>query len=160
MNGFEAIQSLVADRCQHGTPSVLEAMTPKGLAIDPKDLRRVCVVLREDSSVYFDMLSCITAIDNGPDAGTIDLVYNLYSIPYDRHLSLKIAIPRDEGKADSVQDIWKTANWHEREIWDMLGVRFNGHPDLRRILMPADWEGHPLRKDYRKQEYYRGVSTD
>lgn len=106
------------------------------------------------------MLSCVTGIDNGPQTGTMEIAYNLYSIPFDLHLMLKITIPRDDAKVESVSGIWRTADWHEREIFDMFGVHFNNHPDLRRILMPADWEGHPLRKDYKQQAYYRNIKLD
>ncbi|HET9487574.1 MAG TPA: NADH-quinone oxidoreductase subunit C, partial [Chryseosolibacter sp.] len=74
--------------------------------------------------------------------------------------SLKVTVSRDHAEVDSVEDVWKTANWHEREAYDLFGIKFRGHPDLRRILLPADWEGHPLRKDYKQQEYYRGVKLD
>jgi NADH-quinone oxidoreductase subunit C len=106
------------------------------------------------------MLSCITGIDNGPAAGTIDLAYNLYSIPFNLQLMVKLTIPRDNGSVGSVSSVWRTAEWHEREIYDMFGVHFDHHPDLRRILMPADWEGYPLRKDYKQQEYYRNIKLE
>lgn len=159
MKTFDEILSLVQESCVNGSAVPEESMTPKGIRIHAADLREVCIRLHEDQSVLFDMLSCITALDNGPEAGTIDVVYNLYSIPFNQHLAIKVVIPRDQPEVDSIQDVWKTANWHEREAWDMFGVRFAGHPDLRRILLPADWNGHPLRKDYRQQEYYRGVKV-
>ncbi len=160
MKTFEEILAFVRQHCKHGEPSHDALMTPAGIRIDPSDLKEVCVRLHEDSAFYFDMLSSLTAIDNGVEAGTIDLVYNLYSIPFNHHVALKVVIPREQPEADSVQDVWKTANWHEREAWDMFGVRFAGHPDLRRILLPADWEGYPLRKDYKQQEYYRNIKVD
>jgi NADH-quinone oxidoreductase subunit C len=88
------------------------------------------------------------------------VAYNLYSIPYDLHLMIKITVPRDNAEVDSLCEIWKTANWHEREVYDMFGLTFKNHPDLRRILLPADWEGYPLRKDYKVQDYYKGIKTD
>jgi NADH-quinone oxidoreductase subunit C len=106
------------------------------------------------------MLSCLTGIDNGPEAATMEVVYNLYSIPFNHHVALKVILPRENPVVDSVIDIWKTANWHERELFDMYGITVNGHPDMRRILMPADWEGYPLRKDYRQQEYYRDIKIE
>lgn len=134
-------------------------MTPKGVRIDAADLLSVCRNLHENPLTFFDMLSCLTVIDNGPDAGTMDLVYNLYSIPFNHHLAIRVKLPYSQLEADSVTEVWKTANWHEREAFDMFGVKFNGHPDLRRILLPADWEGHPLRKGYKHQEYYRDVKV-
>ena len=106
------------------------------------------------------MLSSITGIDNGPEDNTMEVIYNLYSIPFDLHLMVKIKIDRESAIVPTVSDIWKTANWHEREIFDLLGIRFEGHPDLRRILLPNDWEGHPLRKDDILQEQYHGIKVD
>jgi NADH-quinone oxidoreductase subunit C len=88
------------------------------------------------------------------------VVYNLFSIPFNQHLMVKVKLSREKPEIDSVSHLWKTANWHEREIFDMYGIHFNNHPDLRRILMPADWEGYPLRKDYKHQEYYRNIKIE
>lgn len=140
--------------------SKLENSTPMGIRVDPGDLVRVCRVLRDSPSTYFDMLSCLTGIDNGPEAGTMEVVYNLYSIPFNLHLTLNIVLPREEPEVETVSHVWMTAAWHEREAFDLLGIKFRGHPDLRRILLPADWEGHPLRKDYKHQEYYRGIKVE
>lgn len=159
MSSFENIVEIVRQGCRHGDVVVDETMHPKGVKIDAGDLKEACVLLHQHPSVFFDMLSCITAIDNGAEAGTIDVVYNLYSIPFNVHFALKVTVQRDKAVLDSVESIWKTANWHEREAYDMFGITFAGHPDLRRILLPADWEGHPLRKDYKQQEYYRGVKV-
>ena len=157
---FDEIVAVARESCAHGEGVVDDGLVPAGMRINPADLKSVCVSLKENPSLFFDMLSCITVIDNGPDAGNLDIVYNLYSIPFNHHFALKITLPRDKAEVDSVEEIWKTANWHEREAFDMFGVVFKGHPDLRRILLPADWEGHPLRKDYKHQEYYRGISLD
>ncbi|HEX8039731.1 MAG TPA: NADH-quinone oxidoreductase subunit C [Chryseosolibacter sp.] len=159
MQTFEQLLVLVKQSCSQGDPEADVEMTPKGVRIDAADLASVCRNLRENPLAFFDMLSCITVIDNGPDAGTMDLVYNLYSIPFNHHLAIKIKVAYSRLEADSVTEIWKTANWHEREAYDMFGIRFTGHPDLRRILLPADWEGYPLRKDYQHQEYYRDVKV-
>lgn len=152
--------AIVKGVCAHGEVVVDESLTPKGVRIHHLDLKAVCQALHEDPAVFFDMLSCITAIDNGPEAGTIEVIYNLYAIPFNYHFAVKVVLSRDKPEVDSVHEIWRTANWHEREAFDMFGVVFKGHPDLRRILLPADWEGHPLRKDYKQQEYYRGVKVD
>jgi NADH-quinone oxidoreductase subunit C len=110
--------------------------------------------------MYFDMLSCVTGIDNGVAANSMEIVYNLYSIPFNHHVAINVLLPRENAEIESVSAIWKTANWHEREIFDMYGIKFRNHNDLRRILMPADWEGHPLRKDYKHQEYYRDIKVE
>jgi NADH-quinone oxidoreductase subunit C len=134
--------------------------TPNALKISADDLLTVMDLLFRDPSVYFDMLSCVTGIDNGPQASTMEVAYNLYSIPFHYQLMIKVVLPRENLEIESVSHIWKTADWHEREIFDMYGVQFKNHPDLRRILMPADWEGHPLRKDYKQQEYYRDIKVE
>ena len=159
MSSFDEVVEIVRQGCTHGDVVVDETMTPKGVKVHPADLKTACVRLQQHSSLFFDMLSCVTAIDNGAEAGTLDVIYNLYSIPFNHHFTLKVTVPRDHAELDSVESVWKTANWHEREAYDMFGITFRGHPDLRRILLPADWEGHPLRKDYKQQEYYRGVKV-
>jgi NADH-quinone oxidoreductase subunit C len=88
------------------------------------------------------------------------VVYNIYNIATKDRLRLKVPVEESDARVDTVSVVWGTANWHERECWDLMGISFNNHPDLRRILMPADWEGHPLRKDYPLQgpgrEPYQG----
>lgn len=136
-----------------------EKASPKAIVVPAQAIKIVCEELHKNPSTYFDMLSCLTAIDNGVEAKTMEVIYNLYSIPFDHHLMLKVTLPRENPVIDSVTEIWRTANWHEREAFDMYGIKFIGHPDLRRILLPADWEGHPLKKDYVHQENYRDVKV-
>jgi NADH-quinone oxidoreductase subunit C len=137
-----------------------EKSSPKAILIPAQDLIKVCTGLNQNPETYFDMLSCVTGIDNGIQANTMEVVYNLYSIPFNTHLMLKVVLSRENPVVDTVTSIWRTADWHEREAFDMLGIKFTGHPDLRRILLPADWEGFPLRKDYHHQEYYRNVKVE
>lgn len=134
--------------------------TPHTIIVDKAKLVEVCGRLRQNASTYFDMLSCVTGIDNGPQAGTMEVVYNLYSIPYNFQLMVKVILPRDKPEIDTVAHLWKSADWMEREVFDMYGIVFVNHPDLRRILMPGDWEGYPLRKDYTHQEYYRDIKVE
>ncbi|MCC5919291.1 MAG: NADH-quinone oxidoreductase subunit C [Cyclobacteriaceae bacterium] len=141
-----------------------EQSSPAAIICAPSNLKKLMRFLYEDERCFFDMLSCITAIDNGPEAATFELIYNLYSIPFDHQLMVKIAIDRpasgeELASADTLSDIWQAADWHEREAYDLMGIRFNGHPDMRRILLPADWKGHPLRKDYQDLETYRGIKV-
>jgi NADH-quinone oxidoreductase subunit C len=110
------------------------------------------------ADLRFEVLSDQTAVD-WPKEEKIQLVYHLYSYTCKHQIVLKIDLPRDNPKIGSVEDIWKVANWFEREIFDLFGVIFEGHSDLRRILLPEDWEGYPLRKDYIEQEEYDGIST-
>lgn len=130
---------------------------PPTFRVDSQNLVPLLTELRENPATYFDMLSCLTGIDNGPEANTMEVIYHLYSIPFHQSLAIKVMLPRENPETDSVCHLWKTAEWHEREAYDLLGIRFKNHPDLRRILLPADWVGHPLRKDYRHEEYYHGV---
>jgi len=133
--------------------------TPVCLNVDFEKIHQICEFLHEDDRYYFDQLSSLTGIDNGIEAATMEVIYHLYSIPKDYHLALKVVLPRENPEVESVANIWRTANWHEREAYDLLGIRFTGHPDLRRILLPADWEGYPLRKDYQAQEKYHGMTV-
>src|SRR3989440_2886565 len=115
-------------------------------AIAASDLREIAKFCRDDLS--FDYLLDITSVDNFGEEPRFQIVYELYSMPLSVHLRLKLRISEDEGEVPTVSDIWPTANWHEREIYDMMGIRFAGHPDLRRILM---WDGYPyfpLRKEF------------
>jgi len=115
-------------------------------AILPGDLREVAKFSRDELS--FDYLIDITSIDNFGEEPRFEIVYELYSMTLAIHLRLKLRVSEEEGAVDTVSDIWPTANWHEREIYDMMGIKFNGHPDLRRILM---WDGYPffpLRKEF------------
>lgn len=156
---FEKIKGLIEKELPGAVLGTDESSSPKALLINSESIKEVCELLHKNSETYFDMLSCLTGIDNGPEENTMEVVYNLYSIPFDLHLMLKVHLNREEPKIASVMDLWKTADWHEREAYDLLGIHFEGHPDLRRILLPADWEGHPLRKDYKHQEYYRGIKV-
>jgi NADH-quinone oxidoreductase subunit C len=114
--------------------------------ITASDLRHVAKFCRDQLS--FDYLLDITSIDNFGEEPRFEIVYHLYSMPLGVHLRLKLKLSEEIGAVDTVSHIWPTANWHEREIYDMMGIKFNGHPDLRRILM---WDGYPyfpLRKDF------------
>jgi len=114
--------------------------------IGESDLREIMKFCRDELS--FDYLLDITSIDNFGEEPRFEIVYHLYSMPHAAHLRLKLKVSEDVGALDTVSDIWPTADWHEREIYDMMGIKFNGHPDLRRILM---WDGYPffpLRKDF------------
>jgi NADH-quinone oxidoreductase subunit C len=155
---LDSFLTIIKPLCQT-EPTIDEAASPKAIKISAQDLVLAMDALYRNPTTYFDMLSCITGIDNGVQVATMEVVYNLYSIPFNHHLMVKVTLPRDHAAVDSVSHIWRTANWHEREIFDMYGVNFKNHPDLRRILMPADWEGHPLRKDYSHQEYYRDIKV-
>ncbi len=136
-----------------------ENSSPQALLIKPEFIHSVCVLLHANEQTYFDQLSCLTGLDNGPESETMEVIYNLYSIPYDLHFMIKVVLDRPKPSVDSVSDIWNGANWHEREAYDLYGIHFNNHPNLRRILLPNDWEGFPLKKDYVEQEKYHEVKV-
>lgn len=149
--------SLIKGVCHEGEPVWVQQTTPRALQIHAPDLTAACHELARNPAAYFDMLSCITGIDNGPEAATMEVIYNLYSVPFGHSLMLKVILPRESPEVESISPIWKSANWLEREVFDMYGIVFKNHPDLRRILMPADWKGYPLRKDYQHEELYRDI---
>ena len=155
----EEIKILLEENFPEKAFEVVENATPQGIVVPAESLVEVMGFLHANDQLYFDMLSCITGLDNGPETGTMEMIYNLYSIPNDLHLMIKVMLDREKPVVDSLVEIWKTADWQEREVYDMYGIHFNNHPDLRRILMPADWEGFPLRKDYEEQTYYRGMKV-
>ena len=156
---FEEIKSLLKSQFEDDVVSIDTDATPNALLIQPAAVKAICVFCRDHKQLYFYMLSCLTGIDNGPEEATMEVVYNLYSIPFGHSLMLKTIIDRRKPEIASVAKIWRTAEWHEREAFDLLGIRFRGHPDLRRILLPDDWIGHPLRKDYVEQDKYHGVTV-
>lgn len=116
--------------------------------IDPEGSHEILEWLKNDPGQRFDMMSDVTAVDYGRGR-PVEVVYQMFSTPFARALRVRCPLPLDALEIDSVCDLWKSANWLEREVYDLFGVTFRGHPDLRRILMPSDYaEGHPLRKDF------------
>lgn len=122
--------------------------------------RDIMLFLRDTEGFEFDTLVLISGVDLIDD-DAIEIVYRIHSMVHRHHLVVKVEVKRSlrHPNVDSIHDIWPSANWMERETYDMLGVDFIGHPDLRRLLLPLDWVGHPLRKDYEEQAEYRGIST-
>ncbi|MBS1523269.1 MAG: NADH-quinone oxidoreductase subunit C [Bacteroidetes bacterium] len=135
------------------------------LMIDPDRIADVCLELRDNPKTYFDFLSCLSGVDYGVETNRFGVVYHLASIPYQTQLTLKVSKENNRNLDNlpsfpSISSVYHSADWHEREAFDMEGIFFEGHPDLRRILMPDDWEGYPLRKDYKNAEYYKGIKID
>jgi len=118
----------------------------------------VCRFLRDTPDLDFDCLSNQSGVDYKAK-GVIEVVYHLFSFRHRHWIVLKVDVPRDQAVMPTVESVWKAANWQEREIYDLLGVTFDGHSDLRRLLMPEDWLGYPLRKDFVEPEEYHGIST-
>ncbi|MBW2702366.1 MAG: NADH-quinone oxidoreductase subunit C [Deltaproteobacteria bacterium] len=126
--------------------------------VNPEHWHTACQVLRDDEALTFDFLRSLTAVDR-PEQGQLELVVHLFAYKHRQAFVLKTLCPREEGQIQTVSDIWPAANWHEREVFDLFGLDFEGHPDMRRLLMPDDWVGHPLLKDYQEEESYRGIPT-
>ncbi len=127
------------------------------LLVPTGSIRSLCQWLKDDTEMAFDHLMCLSGVD-WPDR--IEVVYHFFSHQHRHRIVLKVRLSRENPSVDSVSDIWGAANWHEREAYDLFGIRFQGHPDLRRILLPDDWAGHPLRKDYVFPTEYHGVACD
>jgi NADH-quinone oxidoreductase subunit C len=109
----------------------------------------ICKYLHDDPSLFLDHLQDLCGVDyHGKKDPRFEVVYNLYSIKYHHKIRIRAQVPDNDPTIQTVTSIWAGANWHERECYDMFGIIFKGHPDHRRILLPEDWEGHPLRKDY------------
>lgn len=108
----------------------------------------ICRFLHDDPELAFDHITDVTAVDYPNDEERFEVVYHFYSIPKNHRIRLKARVREEDCAIDSVTGIWQGANFMEREVYDLMGIRFNGHPDLRRILLTDDFEGHPLRKDY------------
>lgn len=127
------------------------------IVVQADALLAVCTWLRNTPAAYFDFFASLSAVDYGNRK--FGAVYHLRSIPHGHELVLKAFSSSDSPILPSVCHLWRAADWHEREAFDLLGIVFEGHPDLRRLLLPEDWDGHPLRKDYQQQETYRGVKV-
>ncbi len=131
----------------HFDAEVSEFRGEISLLLAPEHIVESCRVLRDDFG--FEMLSAQTAVDYWPEQSPrFHIVYQLYSLQQCIHICLRVPLDGNNPSVPTIEVVYPNANWHEREIWDMFGIRFEGHSDLRRILNPYDWEGHPLRKDY------------
>ncbi|OGU54227.1 MAG: NADH dehydrogenase [Ignavibacteria bacterium RBG_13_36_8] len=141
------------------------------IIIDPMKIDKIGLFLRDTNELEFDTLLVLSGVDEADGekvkegdgsetitGGKLSVYYHLHSTKLNHKVTLKVVTPRENPEVASVESIWKAANWHEREVYDMFGVKFHNHPDLRRILLPYDWEGgYPLRKDFKVPEFYRGM---
>lgn len=143
------------------------------ISVDSMQIHKIGASLRERSELKFDSLMVLSGVDDangtklkdedGTDIitdGTLSVYYHLHSTSLKHKITLKVSVQRENPQVESVYNIWRTSDWHEREAYDMYGIIFLNHPDLRRILMPYDWEaGYPLRKDYKNPEFYKGMKV-
>ena len=169
---FERVAARVGHEAVFALDEAGEAETPppadKAKAVEggrdasfqarPAHLMAVMGALRDDPELHFDFLQNLTAVD-WMKRDAIQVVYHLFSYQHRHEICVRVEVPRAAPHVASVMSLWPTANWHEREQFDLLGVVFEGHPDLRRLLMPDDWVGHPMRKDFQEPKTYRGMPT-
>jgi NADH-quinone oxidoreductase subunit C len=141
--------------------SILDVVEFRGettVIVKKEDIVAICSFLKDKAGYNF--LTDLCGVDYLGKSPRFMVVYQLYNIATHERLRLKVPVEESDPTVDTVSGVWGTANWHERECWDLMGISFNNHPDLRRILLPADWQGHPLRKDYPLQgpdrEPYQG----
>lgn len=142
------------------------------IVADPKAIKKISLYLRDTDGLDFDTLMVLSGVDdaNGEkvtaedgsvtiNGGTLSVYYHLHSIRRGHKVTLKVSAPRENPEVESVEIVWKCADWHEREAFDMFGIKFLNHPNLMRILMPYDWEegSYPLRKDFKTPEFYQGM---
>jgi NADH-quinone oxidoreductase subunit C len=171
----QEIHALLTERFPGSAiPAINTSARDPWIEVAPEALRDVALMLRDDERLLFDHLNDLCGVDylepdpaKAPKFGHephVEIVYHLTSFPLRHAVKLKVKVPRWQGGVEgnipdipSVADIWAIADWHEREAYDLVGVRFIGHPNLRRILCPEDWVGHPLRKDYEFPLEYHGI---
>lgn len=147
-------QQFGEDIVEYHTPDVGEPW----IEIEASSVKEVMKFLRDDEQLRFDVLMCLSGV-HYPVEEAVGVTYHINSTRSETSLALKVKVPVDDPYIPSVESVWKTANWHEREAWDMVGAKFKDHPNHLRILCAEDWEGHPLRKDYVQQEFYNGMPT-
>ena len=142
------------------TEEVLDGVDPV-VVVKAEEWSAVAELCRDDSRLGFDLLSCITGVDYPEREGgaEIEVIYNLDSTVNHHELTVKVKLPRSDPRVASVESIWATADWHERETYDLVGVIFEGHHNLVRILCADDWVGHPLRKDYEPPDSFHGIKN-
>jgi NADH-quinone oxidoreductase subunit C len=152
LKGHPAVSRLVGWNPQavQGVKFDRDEMT---IYVERSVIREACALLRDDANCSFNYLSDVTCVDWYPSEPRFEVVYHLLSIPKKERVRLKVKLNGDAPALESVTSVWPGANYFEREVFDLFGIRFNGHPYLRRLLMPENWEGHPLRKDYPVEGY-------
>lgn len=173
MTGAEIIEAAKAKFGDRVKDAKADALDPY-VAVEPANLVEFCTFLRDDPRLKFEMLANVSGVDylepdpkKAPKAGFephMEVVYHLHSFTHTHRFTVKVNLPRWKGdkagelpELPTLSGVWRVADWHEREVYDLCGVTFSGHPDLRRILLSEDWVGHPLRKDYEFPLEYHGI---
>ena len=152
--GGDVVTGLVqSDESDPKSPVIYD---PAQSMIGASAIADVAMFCRDDDALRLDALMCLSALDRGAH---LSVVYNLHSMAHGHVAALRVDVPRTAAVVPSVERVWTTASWHEREAHDLMGIAFSGHSDLRPLILPEGWEGYPLRKDYEAQEYYRGMKV-
>ena len=151
--GKNAVAQKLRDWDSQAVAEVIEFRGETTVVVPARNLLRTCEFLARERDLRFVYLSDITPVDRFPLEPRFEVNYHLLSLDRREQLRLRVRLSGAEPVVRSVIPVWPTANWHEREAFDLFGIRFEGHPDLTRILMPDEWEGHPLRKDYPVEGY-------
>jgi NADH-quinone oxidoreductase subunit C len=153
-----AVHARLADRfTDRITAFQAEALQPWAV-VAPEAIAQVAAFCKADPDLAFDNLMCLSAVDYPKETPPrMEMVYHLYSYAHRHVFVLKVMLPRESPALPTVEGVWGVANWHEREAYDLFGITFTGHTDMRRILLPDDWEGHPLRKDWVDPDFYNGM---
>ncbi|HYA13113.1 MAG TPA: NADH-quinone oxidoreductase subunit C [Syntrophales bacterium] len=143
------IADLIKERYPADVREVKEFRGQFSVSVRKEIIKELMRYLHDTPELYFNFLEDLCGVDYlGKKEPRFEVVYHLFSLRHRHMIRIKAAVPEEDASIDSVVDVWAGANWHERECFDLFGITFKGHPDLRRILLPEDWEGHPLRKDY------------
>ncbi|MGD8781931.1 MAG: NADH-quinone oxidoreductase subunit C [Ignavibacteria bacterium] len=152
---------------------VADLPAEKFIKVNPLAIKKISNFLRTEDGLKFDTLMCLSGVDEADGEkvkdeneneiikdGLLSVYYHLDSIELKHKVTIKVETSRDNPEVESVENVWKCADWHEREAYDMYGIKFRDHPNLERILMPYDWDaGYPLRKDYQNPEFYKGMKV-
>jgi NADH-quinone oxidoreductase subunit C len=145
-------EHIAAQKLKEAFPEAVEDVSifrgETTVLVRKEDLLAVGRFLKDEPDLAFDFLTLVCAVDRLPREPRFEMVYQLYSMQHRHRIRVKTRLGAEDLTVASVTSLWPTANWHEREAYDMMGIQFQDHPDLRRILLPANWEGYPLRKDY------------
>ena len=148
---MENLAQAIRSKFPNLVKSVYDMRGDAGIVIKKEGIKDVASALKNDSTFQFNILMDLSAVDYlrwEEKEFRFEVIYNLYSLGKNRRLFVKAEVPETDTELDSVTPLWPAADWYEREVWDMFGIRFKGHPNLKRILMYEEFEGHPLRKDY------------
>ncbi len=161
MEGIESIYNYLKDKFGDGIGLLDTDSKDPWFEVKKDALREVAAALRDDPELGFSYLVAVTGVDYSDFKddyeykGKLCATYILYRLKDSHQLIFKVFVDKKDAEIPSVWDIWRAAEWHEREAFDLVGIKFTNHPDLRRILLPPEWEGHPLRRDYKEPEEYR-----